>query len=288
MLTQDWLKRLKRWGGKRSRRQQVRVGHLLSTRRDNSRFVEVLETRALLAAWVAAGPTSVTNGQVEGIANRPVSGAINVLAAHPSDAATIYVGTVNGGIWKTTDATGGSPTWTPQTDFQESLSIGALEFDPTDAGNNTLVAGIGRYGSYGQTGGPRTGLLRTTNGGSAWTAIDAGGSLDGKNISGLAVRGNTIVLSVNVADAFTFGNIGIFRSTNGGTSFTQMSTGNGSSTGLPGGVSYGLAADPTNNSVLYTSVTFSDLLGGQVGIYKSTDTGATWTKVSSSAIDNLD
>jgi hypothetical protein len=40
---------------------------------------------------------------------------------------------------------GSQPSWQCQTDDQKSLSIGALEFDPTDASNQTLVAGIGIF-----------------------------------------------------------------------------------------------------------------------------------------------
>ncbi len=239
-------------------------------------------------AWEPLGPGPALDGQVENVGtDDQVVGAIHTVAAHPTDPDILYIGATNGGIWKTTNATAASPNWLPLTDDQASLSTGALEFDPTDPTGNTLVAGIGRASSFGQRGGARTGLLHTTDGGATWNALDGGGTLIGKNISGVAARGNTIVAAVNVADAFTFGNIGIFRSTDGGATFSQVSVGNGSTTGLPGGVSHDLAADPTDPSVLYTSVTFSGLVGGQVGVYKSTDTGATWTKVSNSTIDVL-
>ena len=129
--------------------------------------------------------------------------------------------------------------------------------------------------------------MRTIDGGANWTNIDGGGLLDGKNISGVVARGNAIVVSVNVADSFTLGNIGIFRSTNGGASFTQISQGNGSATGLPSGACYDLVGDPTDDNVLYTNVVFADLAGGTNGLYKSTDMGASWTKVSDATIDGL-
>jgi hypothetical protein len=237
--------------------------------------------------WTAQGPGPSLNGQVENISpNNEVSGAIHTVLAHPDDPDILYVGATNGGVWKTTNATSTSPNWTPLTDFEASLSIGSMAFDPTDTTYNTIVVGVGRYSSFAQRGGARTGLLRTTDGGSTWTALDGGGTLAGSNISGVVARGNTLVASVNVADSFTFGNIGIFRSTDGGATFNQVSTGDGSSTGLPGGVSYDLVADPTNGSVLYTSTIFSDIVGGTNGVYRSTDTGSTWTKVSDAAIDS--
>ncbi len=219
--------------------------------------------------------------------NRPVVGALHTVLAHPTNADILYVGSVNGGVWKTTNATSAQPNWTPLTDNMPSQSIGALVFDLADATSNTIWAGVGTYSSFGRIGNTRTGLMRSTDAGLTWQTVDGGGVLRGKNISGLYVNGNTIVVSVNVADSFSFPNIGIFRSTNGGVSFTQISSGNGSATGLPGAVCYDLVYDPINPSTLYTSTVFSDLVGGLNGIYKSTNSGATWTRVSSAAINSL-
>ena len=232
--------------------------------------------------WVAQGPSPILNGQVENIpGSNPVIGAVHSVLPHPTNPDILYVGAANGGVWKTTNATAaGGPNWSPLTDFESSLSIGALEFDPLDATSNTLVAGIGRFSALSQRGGDRTGLLYSTDAGTSWSSLDGGGMLSGGNISGVAARGNTIVTSVNVADSFTFGNIGIFRSTDGGATFSQISSGNGAATGLPGGVANDLASDPSNYSVLYTSIVYADYVSGSNGIYKSTDTGATWTKVS--------
>lgn len=242
---------------------------------------ERLEGRLLLAVdWVAQGPSPSQNGQVESITNKEVIGSIHTVLAHPTNPDILYIGATNGGVWKTQNATVSSPSWTPLTDTMPSLSIGALAFDPTDSSRQTIVAGIGKYSSYGRQGGSRSGLLRTTDGGTSWSVINGGGTLVGKNISGIAARGPTIVVSVNTADSFSTTNTGIFRSTDGGTTFTRIST--GGTTGLPAGWSYDLTEDPTNNAVLYTSIVSSSTGNG---VYKSADTGATWTKVSSAAID---
>ncbi|HET7437063.1 MAG TPA: hypothetical protein VFN10_20300, partial [Thermoanaerobaculia bacterium] len=95
--------------------------------------------------WVEQGPGPKTNGQVEGITDRKIVGAIHTVATHPTDANTIYIGAVNGGIWKTTNANAADPSWTPQLGLDQPLSIGAIAFDPTDATNMTLVAGSGRF-----------------------------------------------------------------------------------------------------------------------------------------------
>ena len=105
---------------------------------DNS--VEHLEVRSLLAVtlvpeqaiWQNDGPSPiysfpVVSGtgatiQANGIASNAgqFSGAIQTIAAHPTDANTIYVGGVNGGVWQTTD---GGTNWTALTDNLPSLAI---------------------------------------------------------------------------------------------------------------------------------------------------------------------
>jgi subtilisin-like proprotein convertase family protein len=222
--------------------------------------------------WLDLGPGPAHNGQVEGITNRPVTGAVNAVAPHPTDAAILYAGAVNGGIWRTTNATAATPTWTRQTDTQTSQSITALRLDPTDATHQTLLAGVGRNSSIGGDGGALTGLLRTTNGGTTWTALNGGGTLTNKDIRAVAPRG--AVLLAAATD-------GLYRSADTGASFTLVSGAGGS--GLPSGRPTDLVGDPGNNSLLYT-VMFNS---AAPGIYRSTNAGSTWTKVSDAPTDTL-
>ncbi len=238
-------------------------------------------------AWVAQGPGPAISGQVENILpNNEVSGAIHTAVSHPTDPDILWVGATNGGIWKTVNATAASPSWTPLTDAQTSLSIGAMELDPSDPTANTLIAGIGLYSSFAQYGGLRTGLLRTVDGGGSWAPINGGGALSTLNISGVAPRGSTIVVSVNDSNAFTCADIGAWRSIDTGVSFTKLST----PSGLPDGVASDLAGDPSNASVLFTGITYASGCTAAVlnnGIYRSNDTGLTWSKVSTAAMDSF-
>ncbi|MGB7324761.1 MAG: Ig-like domain-containing protein, partial [Rubripirellula sp.] len=237
-------------------------------------------------SWTPQGPFSASNGQVESLSpGGQIVGAIHTVLAHPTDADTLYIGATNGGVWRTDNASATFPDWTPLTDSLPSQSIGAMAFDTADPTSETLYAGTGRYSSFGRTGAERVGLYKSTDGGANWTILDD--KLAGGNISGIAANADNVVVSVNVADSGGFANTGIFRSVDGGTTFTQVSVGDGTTTGLPGGFSYDLAVDPVNPNVLYTSTIFADGMGGQNGVYRSIDGGASWVKVGSPEMDAL-
>jgi len=208
------------------------------------------------------------NGQVENVTpNFEVVGAIHTVAAHPTDANILYVGGVNSGIWRTGNATAASPHWTPLTDNFPSLSIGALEFDPTDTTNRTLIAGIGRFSSFGRSGGPLAGILRTTDGGDNWAQISHP-VVANQNISGVAARGSTLLASGNATFAGING--GLFRSIDGGVNWVLVS----GSGGLPMGAIFDLVGVPGNLNRFYVTVQ-------RIGIFRSDDGGANWTNISS-------
>lgn len=213
--------------------------------------------------WQVLGPGPSQNGQVENIVNREVVGAVNALAAHPSNANILHAGGANGGVWRTLNATADAPSWVRLTDKQRSMSVGALELDPTDASSQTLVAGAGRTSSLGRFGGALTGLLRSTNGGANWSLLGQA-TLVGRTVQGLAPRGPVIVAATNS---------GMFRSVDTGVTFTLAS-------GIPAQNISDLASDPIEPTRLYAAANATTR-----GIYASSDTGATWTKVSSAAVD---
>ncbi|MCA8879867.1 MAG: exo-alpha-sialidase [Rhodobacteraceae bacterium] len=225
---------------------------------------------AEVGIWRAEGPAPIRQGNnVENIEDNEQVGAVQALAPDPANGNVLFIGAVNGGVWRTDDALAEHPTWRPLTDTQDTLSIGALEFDPTDRRNQTLVAGIGRFSNIQRAGGTGAGVLRTSDGGATWTALGQA-ALAGTNISGVAPRGSTIV----VADT----NRGIWRSTDTGANWTRISGLAGS--GLPTGGSLDLAGVPGTPGTLYTNA-------GNNGVFISTDTGATWRLISNAAMNAL-
>src|SRR6185437_12187269 len=101
---------------------------------------------------------------------------------------------------KTTNATAAAPHWMPLTDNLPSLSIGALEFDPTDPTHQTLIAGIGATSSNRVHDTPFTGVLRTTDGGATWSQLGTTtANLGGESITSVAARGTTLLAAADTA-----------------------------------------------------------------------------------------
>ena len=147
-----------------------------------------------------------------------------------------------------------------------SLNIGALEFDPNDATLQTLVAGSARLSSFGAVGGVRIGVLRTTDGGSNWSVLGSA-TFANENLTSVAARGSIILAASD--DQWGGGSgSGLFRSINTGGSFTLVS----GSSGLPVGPVSDLVADPGIPTRFYAAVR-------TVGIFRSENSGATWTNV---------
>jgi hypothetical protein len=211
--------------------------------------------------WLSRGPSPTQSAQVSVPPNNEVSGAIQSIAAHPTNADILYIGAVNGGIWKTVNATAAQPTWSPLTDSLPSQSIGAIALDPLDVTQQTVLAGTGRFSNFAQRGDDEIGLYRSTDGGASWNVLGAP-TLVGQKIIAVAARGATLFA------ASTTG--GLFRSTNTGTSFTLASgTGN-----LPTGGIFDFVANRTNNSQFYIATR-----GAAPKVLRSDDGGATWIDV---------
>jgi autotransporter-associated beta strand protein len=221
--------------------------------------------------------------------NGSTAGAIQAIAADPANPRTIYVSAVNGGIWKTTD---GGASWTPQIDQKASLSIASLALDPTDPSHKTLIAGTGitSNGAFGSlslfptpetAGGLQNGLLYSRNGGTTWARLGEA-TLSGQSVVDVAARGSTILAAtfeprLASANRMTFTG-GLFRSSNSGATFIEVSGAPGS--GLPAGPVSSLVGDPSNPNVFYAAVTANSARTlGQTSVYVSRNAGVTWQPV---------
>ena len=235
--------------------------------------------------WLEQGPAAIGGGQVLISPDNPVAGAIEAVAVHPFDADVMFIGSVNGGIWRTTD---GGASWTPLTDQFPSLSIGDVTISPLDADGNpvrgddggtptdettavdklVVYAGTGKFSSYGNTGGYNVGLYKSTDGGETW-ALTAPLDLAGLDITAVVptqnlVDGEQVVLVSALSKMDGSGTVlrqgGIFRSTDGGGTFERIVDGEATD----------LKEDAGDQNRFYAGVR------GE-GVLITTDGGAGWT-----------
>lgn len=232
-------------------------------------------TPAAMSQWAEQGPGPTLNGQTEGLPGNPVAGGINAMAVDLRHPGTVYLATINGGVWKSTNAGTASPNWTPLTDRKlPALSINSIAISPLHA--STIFAGTGSTSSDAFEGSPGFGVIRSTDGGTSWSIL-ARSTFAGRRINSIVPLARTsgglagqVVLAATLFDAG-----GAYRSTNGGTSFARIS----GSAGLPdAGVSH-LIADPTNSARLYAAVPASFGGGAGAGVFRSDDAGLSWSAV---------
>jgi len=218
------------------------------------------------ATWIEQGPGPILNESNTRLPpDNPASGAVNAIAPSPVNPNLLYIATVNGGIWRTTNSTAINPSWTPLTDQQlPALSIRSLAISPADP--NVIFAGTGSSSSLASLGSPGFGVARSSDGGDTWTVL-AASTFAGKRITSIVP---TILSNGNVvlAATDTGPSPGIYRSADGGNSFNLIS----GSGGLPSGSITSLVADPGSPNRFYAARPTQ-------GVFRSDDGGLTWSPV---------
>jgi photosystem II stability/assembly factor-like uncharacterized protein len=199
--------------------------------------------------------------------------------------ATFYFGSVDGGVWKTTDA---GATWHPIFDGQPIASIGALEAAPSDP--NVLYAGTGESDIRSSLS-SGDGVYKSTDGGKTWKNI---GLRDSQQISRIVIdpHNSNVVYVGALGHAYAPNRErGVFKSTDGGGTWAHV---------LDKGPNIGvsdLALAAANPNVLFAGTwnahrppwsTYAPLQGPGGGMYRSTDNGATWTQLTGNGLPEGD
>jgi photosystem II stability/assembly factor-like uncharacterized protein len=189
---------------------------------------------------------------------------------------TFYFGAVAGGIWKTIDA---GRTWIPIFDSQPIASIGALAVSTSDP--NIIYVGTGEADmrsdiSFG------AGVYKSTDAGQTWSYLGLG---DTRQIGRVLVdpRDPDVVLVAALGHGFgPNAERGVYRTTDGGKTWTRVLYKDENTGAID------LAYDPDNSRTVYASLwnarrpaysTYAPITGPGGGLYKSTDSGATWKEI---------
>lgn len=236
--------------------------------------------------WSPMGPFTYTNTD----SWSPGIGRVNFIVEDPNNANIIYIGAPAGGVWKSVDA---GSTWTPLGDSLAVMGVSAIGIS---AANSNVI-----YLATGDADGGDTysiGVLKSTDAGLTWAEVGN-------------VGGNLRDIVVNPTDediAYVASNGGVFKTVDGGTTWTQLLTGSyrdlelkpgtastiyaatssevrystnsGTTwtlaTGIPTGSSrIAMAVTPANNNYVY--ILRANSSGNYGGIYRSTNSGVSFT-----------
>jgi photosystem II stability/assembly factor-like uncharacterized protein len=252
------------------------------TLRPTSRFVLVAAAWLLLfglrAQAAAPPPSGSANGALEWRLVGPFRGGWATSAAGvPTRPDTFYIGTAGGGVWKTLDA---GRTWKPLFNDQPAASIGAVAVSASNP--DVVYAGTGQVAArYDVAAG--NGVYRSGDGGRTWKHV---GLEDTRHIGAILVdptHPDTVLVGALGHYFAPNHQRGVFRSSDGGKTWTQTLFIN-ANTGI-----VGLASDPENHATVYAAAWqvrnypwlsyFQPNAGPGSGLYKSTDGGVTWTRI---------
>ncbi|MDQ2872586.1 MAG: hypothetical protein M3R35_05615, partial [Candidatus Eremiobacteraeota bacterium] len=233
---------------------------------------------SLIAMFVLAAPASgasLDQLRWRNLGPAVSGGRLGAVAGTDADPALYYAGAADGGVWKSTN---GGQSWQPVFDKQDVASIGAIAIDSHDG--NRVWVGTGE-------GNPRNdvtqgdGVYETLDGAKTWQRMLP---LRNSLITKILVdpRDSNTVLVAVLGDPFAdSADRGVYRTTDGGKSWTKTLY-----LGADSGAS-DLASSAKSPNVVYAGMWQYRRTGWSLqsggpndGLYKSTDSGATWRRLS--------
>jgi len=224
------------------------------------------------------------------IGSAAMSGRISALAAvSEGNRLTIYVGAASGGVWKSVN---GGTTYKPVFDKEPVQSIGAVAIDPT----NPKVIWVGTGESWTRNSvSVGNGIYKSVDGGDNWTNM---GLSESERIAKILVdptAPNTVYACVPGKLWSDSEDRGVYKTTNGGQTWTKILKGSNASTGCSM-----MSMDPKSPRTLFAGMwdfrrkgwTFRSGGDGEnapsaSGLFKSTDGGATWSDLNASTASGL-
>jgi photosystem II stability/assembly factor-like uncharacterized protein len=219
------------------------------------------------SGWLPLGPAP-TNSDIPNWGM--TSGRINAIAISPNNPNLVLVGASTGGVWRSTD---GGGSFTPVSDNQVDLAVGSIAFAPSDP--SIVYAGMGdQAGGY-----VGTGVLKSLDGGQTWARVSGATLPAPGRITKIAVNPadpNLVYVTQYLAQAGPVTEAGgVFRSTDGGVTWTKT---------LPG-LGRDLALRPNNPNTIYAAMARNDQPGQPAGVYRSLDGGVNWNVIYTAPFD---
>ena len=186
------------------------------------------------------------------------SGVATDVVIDPASPGTMYAavgnlfGAAANGVYKSTDT---GATWTKLAGGFPTASVGRINLAIAASSPSTIYAAVQNSGSF-----TLLGIFKTTDGGTSWVSLSASGA----TCSTQCWYDMVIAVDPTNVNTVYFGGVSLFKSTNGGTSFSDI-------TGLIHVDQHAFVFLPGNANTVFS--------GNDGGIFKSTDGGTTWTSL---------
>ncbi|GAA3935444.1 hypothetical protein GCM10022406_19740 [Hymenobacter algoricola] len=229
---------------------QERADELLALQAQQRPSATVLSS----ATWTERGPSNV-------------AGRVRSILIDPADASgnTIWTGSVAGGLWKSTNATNATPTWTIVNGFFANMAITSLAYDPTNTDIMYFGTGEGFYNADAIRG---LGIWKSTDHGATWNQLAATNNSNFYYVTRIAVQPGT-------GYVFATTRTGVFRSKDKGVTWAAVLQ----TTDSGGGALRMADVKISSNGTIF--------VGGGVfqtgGIYRSTNNGDSFTNLNTTA-----
>jgi len=221
----------------------------------------------------------MNSGLVSGLKWRSIgpaytSGRIADIAVNPNNPNEWYIAVASGNIWKTVN---NGTTFDPIFDKYGAYAIGCIAIDPNNT--NVVWAGTGEN-NHQRALGYGDGVYKSLDGGKSWNNM---GLKESRQIGKILIdpRNSEVVYVAAEGSVWgSGGDRGLYKTTDGGKSWNrvlEISTHTGVNN---------VVMDPRNPDVLYATSeqrrrhVFTKIGGGpETAIYKSTDEGKSWEKL---------
>ena len=206
------------------------------------------------ANWTEVGPSTFMFAGFGGI------GRVNCIGFHPTIATTFWAGTPAGGLWKTVD---GGASWTTTTDDLPVLGISDIVIHPTDPDIMYIATGDAETALVIPSSTKSIGVLKSNDGGASWSPTGLSMNVVAQKLIARLLMDptNPQILLVAASD-------GIWRTTNGGTTWTNTAP----------GWFIDMEFKPGDAQIVYAT-TLSGV--GDAQIFRSTSGGLSWAQVTS-------
>lgn len=204
-------------------------------------------TAAQTGEWEFLTPSEWTNGTG---GYNPGIGRVNCIAFHPTDENILFVGTPNGGIWKSDDR---GASWAPMHDGMPTLGVSSIVVHPTQPDTMYILTGDGD-GSQSYS----IGVLKTYDAGITWDTTGLVWEIEDfeKGYKMVMHPNNYNIMLIATTD-------GIYKTADGGDSWTKEAS----------GTFRDLEYHPGDPSIMYAEKS--------AGFYRSSNGGNSWSQITS-------